>query len=305
MMSMPYFEFVDAEGFDNFSLAVQSLVGMLKSLSGENRCEVKYDPHIDKLLIKLSPNYRDSVVEHCLTKGVLSYNINTTYTLSDLPDWLQRKVRVKRIAGQAANGITKVTEHFKATTKRSNQTFSATKSKINSRQFCSYCLNKDLYLNSCTEFKNLNVTEGREWLSEEGRCDKCGRKHNSENCTLKKPCHFCKEIHLAVLREALKQSTVKINMTAGSSDRAVMIDQPKRPHNAHFKIVKVDLHGPRGTQETYALLDDGFKRTVILSSIANKLGLIGETKTILLQTLRQYIVRCKGQCVSFTISPGL
>ena len=94
-------------------------------------------------------------------------------------------------------------------------------------------------------------------------------------------------------------------MTVDSSDRAVMIDQHKCPHDAHLKIVKFDLHGPKVTQETYALLDDGSERTMILSSMANKLGLIGESETILLQPVRQDIVYRKGQCVSLTISPGV
>ena len=49
IMSMPHIKFGDAKGFDNFALAVQSLVGMLISLNGENGCELKCGTHVDKL----------------------------------------------------------------------------------------------------------------------------------------------------------------------------------------------------------------------------------------------------------------
>ena len=49
IMSMPHIKFGEAEGFDYFALAVQSLVGMLKSLGGENGCELKCGSHVDKL----------------------------------------------------------------------------------------------------------------------------------------------------------------------------------------------------------------------------------------------------------------
>ncbi|KAI4886256.1 hypothetical protein NFI96_006961 [Prochilodus magdalenae] len=64
-------KFGDPEAFDNFALSVQALVGMLRSLEGENGYELRCGSHVDRLLSKLPANYRDSFVEYSLNHGIL------------------------------------------------------------------------------------------------------------------------------------------------------------------------------------------------------------------------------------------
>ena len=92
----------DAEAFEDFALAVHSLVGMLQSLEGEHGFELRCGSHVDRLISKLAPTYRDGFVEHCINKGLLNADSNQTDTLHHLADWLQAKSRAKRIANQAA-----------------------------------------------------------------------------------------------------------------------------------------------------------------------------------------------------------
>ncbi len=64
IMNSPPLRLGDANAFDSFALSVQSLVGMLKTLEGQNGYELMCGSHVDRLLSKLPPAYRDSFVEN-------------------------------------------------------------------------------------------------------------------------------------------------------------------------------------------------------------------------------------------------
>lgn len=88
--------------FDSFACSVQSLVGMLRTLEGQNGNKLLCGSHVDRLLSKLPPAYRNSFVEYCLSRGILQTGTDKTYTLLDLADWLQIKSQAKRISNRAA-----------------------------------------------------------------------------------------------------------------------------------------------------------------------------------------------------------
>ena len=73
---------------------------MLKSLEGNEGFELKCGSHVDRLLGKLPP--RDSFVEFCINNKILQADLQKTYNLSHLTNWLQTKARAKRIASHAA-----------------------------------------------------------------------------------------------------------------------------------------------------------------------------------------------------------
>lgn len=102
ILSTPPLKLGDANAFDSFALSVQSLVGMLRTLEGQNGYELLCGSHVDRLLSKLPPAYRDSFVEYCLNRGILQTGTDKTYTLPDFADWLQIKSQAKRISSRAA-----------------------------------------------------------------------------------------------------------------------------------------------------------------------------------------------------------
>ncbi len=59
IMSTPPLKVGDSNAFDSFALSVQSLVGMLRTLEGQNGYELMCGSHVDCLLGKLPPAYRD------------------------------------------------------------------------------------------------------------------------------------------------------------------------------------------------------------------------------------------------------
>ncbi|KAL1273037.1 hypothetical protein QQF64_028899 [Cirrhinus molitorella] len=102
IMSTPPIRMGNANAFDFFALSVQSLVGMLRTLEGQNGYELMCGSHVDRLLSKLPAAYRDGFIEYCLSKGILQTGTDKTYTLPDLASWLETKSQAKRISNRAA-----------------------------------------------------------------------------------------------------------------------------------------------------------------------------------------------------------
>lgn len=67
-------------------------------------------------------------------------------------------------------------------------------------------------------------------------------------------------------------------------------------------MVKVVLHNGKHRLETYAILDDGSERTILLHSAAQKLHLKGQSEDLALRTIRQDVKTVSGKSVSFSIS---
>ncbi|KAK9969697.1 hypothetical protein ABG768_027849 [Culter alburnus] len=100
IMSTPPLRMGDTNAFDSFALSVQSLVGMLRTLEGQNGYELMCGSHVDRLLGKMPPAYRDGFVEYCLSHGILQTGTDRTYTLPDLAAWLQTKSQAKILPEQ-------------------------------------------------------------------------------------------------------------------------------------------------------------------------------------------------------------
>lgn len=84
ILNSPALKYGDANAFDTFALSVQSLVGMLRTLEGENGYELRCDSHVDRLLSKMPPAYHNGFAEYCLSHHILQTGTDITYTLPDL-----------------------------------------------------------------------------------------------------------------------------------------------------------------------------------------------------------------------------
>nr|XP_054592272.1 uncharacterized protein LOC129157132 [Nothobranchius furzeri] len=280
ILNLPPVRFGDPDGFDNFALSVQALVGMLRSLEGENGYELKCGSHVDRLLNKLPANYRDSFVEYSLNSGILTTGTDKTYTLSDFSTWLQLKSQAKQIAARAAymcqdqpklrnqkkpqgpssNVYYNTESQAKATPPDPAGHISSPKPKSGPKPYCPYCDNRGHYLSLCPKFKALSAAEIATWIKHRS-CWRCGRNHAPEVCTLKKPCKFCKQQHLTVLHDVCPQEPKKVLMVKAASN-TVYIDRPNHPNKVMLKLVKVCLHNAEYSLEGFATLDEGSERTL-------------------------------------------
>lgn len=296
IMQTPVIKFSDYDGFENFALTVNSLVGMLKSLEGENGFELKCGSHVDRLISKLPPSYRDRFVEFCITNKILEPNSDKTYNLIHLAEWLQVKARALRISHQASDLYRENTQPRMARSKNQPST-SSYLVREKTKAYCPYCNETNHFLGGCQEFRKFSTDEIIQWIQSDKRCWRCGRKHNPEKCTLKRPCNNCSDLHLTILHDAIQKGVDKPTPSVN-----MYIDKDRRPHNVMLKIVPVRLHGPNGCLDTYAVLDDGSMRTIILDEAVNKLDLTGERDEIHLTTVRQEPTQCIGRTLTFEIS---
>ncbi|KAK7877689.1 hypothetical protein WMY93_031608 [Mugilogobius chulae] len=320
ILNSPAIKSGDAEAFDTFALSVQSLVGMLRTLEGPIGYELRCGSHVDRLLSKMPPAHRDGFVEYCLCRGILQPGTDLTYTLPDLAAWLQMKAQAKRLASRAtylynpAPSPAKREQHGPRHKDKSasvllcsgepaNKPTTPQKSPYSKpTPFCPFCNNKEHYLNFCPDFKKLSTGEIKKWIQEGDRCCKCGRNHKATACTLKRPCKTCKEIHLTVLHDTIQELSQKVLMVSNQKS-TVYIEKPRSPQRVLLKIVKVLLqHGGR-TLETFAVLDDGSERSIILPQAVEQLQLPKHPETLHLRTVQQEVKELQGSSVSLHVSP--
>lgn len=176
---------------------------------------------------------------------------------------------------------------------------------------CPYC-DEEHWLNQRESFSKMSKAEMFEWIKANRRCWRCARPHKASDCTLKKKCGQCKSTHLNVLhevnhreREQPAKTVVNHTVVNQKSVDIQYIDPPKSGNTkVMLKIVRVHLHNQGKVFDTYAVLDDGSERTLLLSSAANHLGIQGQKESLSLRTIRRDIKVIDGEQVTFTISPA-
>ncbi|KAJ8347082.1 hypothetical protein SKAU_G00284830 [Synaphobranchus kaupii] len=269
----------------------------------------------------LQQSYRERFTEYCLSKGIIRSGSDQTYTLPDLAEWLERKsqaIQVSRRVTEASQPELIHTERkeqrpFKSqkaklatvylgsdqearkhprasdsspTDSSSSHTLSTKRERF--KPYCPNCSNQEHYLSACSEFAKLNTTERTAWIKEKNKCWRCGRGHKQESCTLKKPCSTCNGQHLVVLHDvALTANVLTVN-----TSNTVYMDQASHSGRIMLKVVPVQLRNGRRTLNTHAVLDDA----------AQHLCLKREEELLTLRTIRQDVVKLRGDTVSFEVS---
>ncbi|XDV22775.1 hypothetical protein PO909_027596 [Leuciscus waleckii] len=222
----------DPQAFEDFSLAVSSLVGLLSTMDDVAASELQCGSHVDRLLTKLPPSYRDSFIEYCITRGIIRTGSSCTYNMYDFSGWLERKSQVLQLSRQAiqpqpsdrprpergnprasagSRAQSKSTSIYYGSDPAQTQPKMYTKAHITNpsssskkkqfKPYCPYCEGTEHYLSGCVDFKKLDLKAVASWIKEKSKCWRCGRKHTPEQCTLKKMCSTCGEQHLLVLHD--------------------------------------------------------------------------------------------------------
>ncbi|KAJ8014536.1 hypothetical protein DPEC_G00041240 [Dallia pectoralis] len=180
--------------------------------------------------------------------------------------------------------------------------------KGRAKPYCPYCNNSEHYLNQCSAIQSLNKEKVTEWIKTNKKCWRCGRDHQASQCTLKKPCGICQGTQLQVLhevnirppKEAAKEESCLVN----TATEVLYLELPVDCNRVLLNVARVTLYHGNRTLDTYAILDDGSERTMLLPEAAQKLGIQGNPEELALRTIRQDIQTLKGSSVSFRISPA-
>nr|XP_055064967.1 uncharacterized protein LOC129447318 [Misgurnus anguillicaudatus] len=322
IMDTPEIKRGDVTAFEKFSLNVQSLVGMLQTLGPDGDVELRCGSHVARLLTKLPTEMRANFRRQML------HGPGHTHTLRDLAEWLRHESwcqgydnlsdvytatgptgyrAEKRRSRPAATVLHGAEGRVPGQTgkQESHSSFKPTK-KGKANPYCPYCENNDHFLNKCPEIQKLSREEIREWIRVNKRCWKCGRAHQAAQCDLKRLCDLCQERHLRILHDANMRPRVEPPKTesclVSSGADILYLDRPSVHSRVLLKVVRVLLRNRDKTLDTYAVLDDGSERTMLLAEAAHKLGLQRKPEDLALRTIRHEVQTLKGSSVSFSIS---
>lgn len=314
----------DSAAFQRFSLQIQSLVGLLKTLGPEGEIELNCGSHVARLLTKLPAEQRADFRRHRFKQP------GTSHTLHDLSEWLsyeswclsfdsQVNVRTNRerqpLRPDIRSGKQSVTVlHGLGESSRDVTGLkpSSEQMKPMRKAYCAYCQSGEHYLSQCSEVAELSKEQLKEWIKVNKRCWRCARNHQAAQCTLKKPCSICQGKHLLALHEinlrperSNKEAARKEEscLTSSASD-SLYLDRPGASNRVILKVVPVLLHHEGRSLSIFALLGDGSERSMLLPAAANSLGIKGAPEDLPLRTVRQDIQVLHGHKISFHVSPA-
>nr|XP_054592608.1 uncharacterized protein LOC107395320 [Nothobranchius furzeri]XP_054592609.1 uncharacterized protein LOC107395320 [Nothobranchius furzeri] len=323
----------DSQAIEDLSLSVSSLVGLLSTMDEVAASELHCGSHVDRLLTKLPLNYRDSFIEYCITRGIIRTGSSRTYNMYDFSEWLERKSQVLQLSRQASHmpsdrprpekNLLKALAGPKSHSKSASIYYGPNpaqaklrpgggstapnptvqpKKRQKFKPYCPYCEGTEHYLNGCDGFKGLDLKAMATWITEKAKCWRCGRKHSPEQCTLKKPCSTCGDQHLSVLHDLVEAKKRDPNILTVSTSM-VYLDYSSHSGRVMLKVVPIQLHHGGKSLDTFAVLDDGSEKTVVLPAAVESLGLEQEEATLALRTIRRDVIQMKGGFVSFQVSP--
>ncbi len=331
LMDGPNIRSGDVKSFKGFALRVRALVGMLNQLGSPGWTELKCGSHVSRLLAKLPHDLRSNF------KRFINPLQNPIPTLLDFADWLEYEVRVQ-VEGTQYGTYPDHDKHSARKDKRSGFVprklttvlhgreqkvgslenpkagyADSDRSQVNPKKYCPFCDTVQHYMNQCSNFKLLSKEQIESWIRTGNRCWRCGRGHFSSRCTLKAKCKRCERRHLDVLHDVnpssdtrssgnLKMSEKTTSMVDPAS-QTLYLDQPTSSKQVLLKLSRVILQNGNMSLETYAVLDDGSERTILLNEAAQRLGLQGEMEDLALRTVRQEVRTIHGRSVSFSIAP--
>uniref|UniRef100_A0A1A7ZN51 Peptidase aspartic putative domain-containing protein n=1 Tax=Nothobranchius furzeri TaxID=105023 RepID=A0A1A7ZN51_NOTFU len=313
----------DLIAFQKFSLQVQSLVGLLQTLGPEGQVELNCGSHVARLLGKLPPEQRADFRRHQFKQP------GKSYTLHDLSDWLHyeswcqgfdsqttgkggRERNSSKYEGRTGKQTVTVLHNIKGSARTSSLTSkeSATNGASKRKAFCAYCDSTEHYFSQCSDVAKLSKEQIKNWIQENKRCWRCAQSHLAAQCTLKKPCSLCQGKHLLALHE-VNTRTQKASQDVAVSEESCLtssatdsfyIDRPSIGNRVMLKVVPVSLSSGTRALNTFAILDDGSERTMLLPGAAKALGLRSTPENLPLRTVRQDIQLLQGHTVSFRLS---
>lgn len=331
LMDGPSIRSGDVKSFKAFALRVRALVGMLNQLGSTGWTELKCGSHVSRLLAKLPYDLRANF------KRFINPLQTPIPTLLDFADWLEYEVRVQ-VEGTQYGTYPDQEKHSSRKDKRTsfvprkmttvlhggeqkvapveNPKTTATdpdRPQDKPKKYCPFCDTVQHYMNQCSNFKLLSNEQIESWIRTGNRCWRCGRGHSSAKCTLKAKCKRCDRRHLDVLHdvnsssEAMRKGSIKTSQKDANSmepaSQTLYLDRPASSKQVLLKLSRVILQNGDKSLETYAVLDDGSERTILLYEAAQCLGLQGEVENLALRTVRQEVHTIHGRAVSFSISP--
>lgn len=325
LMEEPTIRAGDTAGFRRFALRVRALVGMLQQLGVDGHIELQCGSHVARLMSKLPQDLRATFRRHIYPQrdkvpSLMDFAEWLEYELViqeggdrlDMMDNVQRKKWDKdRKAVKKTITVLHGAAHDTAPQTCPTEIPVPPEALDKPKAYCPYCSNTLHFLDQCSNFKQLTKEQKTTWVKSNNRCWRCGRHHQATQCRLKVLCKTCQGKHLEALHEVNlrapdhKTATGHVTGTKVKSSADVLyLDRCSGCNQVLLKVSKVLLRNGQHTLETYAILDDGSERTILLQDATQRLQLQGTPESLTLRTVRQGLRTLHGTSVTFKISPA-
>ena len=146
---------------------------------------------------------------------------------------------------------------------------------------CPIC-SEDHLIYKCAKFLNVPVSQRQQFVHHHKLCSNCLKpNHASDNCFSNIWCRDsnCNAKHHTLLHVNTQVETIP-KVTVNASSRKLC------QNVAHFQIVSVMVYGKNGCAlPTYALLDSASEVTMIHTDLAEKVGVKGAPKTLIMNSV--------------------
>nr|XP_034830012.1 uncharacterized protein LOC117987161 [Maniola hyperantus] len=255
-----------------FSTKVSNVVATLKTLSCVN---YMFNPEVSKTVVdKLTPTLRYRYYDFAVLQP------------KEDPDLMKMEKFLKReaeLCGPYAlpEQVAPHTSHAPATQQRRPQKIH----NVTEKQYtpkCAICEGEH-GASDCEQFKNADANGRWDIAKSKRLCFRCLRYRNrTHNCRVK-ACgvNSCKYFHHKMLhytKTPEKKEGVEITEIINSA----WTIQKKQ---SYLKIIPVQVEGPKGALNTFALMDDGSTVTLIDNSIAELIGATGPIDPLKIETI--------------------
>lgn len=162
------------------------------------------------------------------------------------------------------------------------------------------------YLDQCQAFQASTLEERWADVREQQLCFLCLKpNHTSKTCRSRRSCGFnqCTRPHHPLLHiNSTAKSTAALTGHLNQTDMVSEINQASSSMgcSVSFPILPVKVRGPRGMAQVYAMLDNGSDTTLIDHKLAERLGLMGSSRSVTMKTLAG-VQSMDTKMVSFSI----
>ncbi|XP_067634167.1 uncharacterized protein [Eurosta solidaginis] len=168
------------------------------------------------------------------------------------------------------------------------------------KQRCQFC-NSNHKLYQCTNFKDADYNKRWEVVKKNRLCFSClSTSHNMQNCPRRRECGVsaCRKYHHKLLHNHIT-ATLHAGNTANTEQAVATVSECQKNNHQNnnrkinkqnlqkgkecgtlLKFLPIKLHGPKGSLEVMAFIDDGSKVTLLEERIANRIGLRGASNLL-------------------------
>lgn len=231
---------------------------------------------MDELVSKLPINKREDWAKHVIEQHVMYP------TVREFADWLQNVAKYVTVAIESSS--------YKNTVPSQRNEPKPTFTTYEERNFKKYAIcDSDHPIYKCDVFKQKSVSERWSLVKSRRLCFCCRRQgHTIQNCTNSRECKInsCNKLHNRLLheKEQTKKNLQEDKQKEQNTESAVTtatINQDSLQNKTLFKLLPVNLTGPKGTIKIKAFIDEESTISLIEEGIAKAIGAKGNENLLI------------------------